>query len=79
MAKKRPEDEQRPLLEGFELPSGESRKNFICCLFMVLICVGLFVYVNLEILKWNKARGGGDAWHQVSAFLSTFGFTNKYN
>jgi hypothetical protein len=57
-------EEQRPLLEGFEMPSGASRRNFICCVISILICVGLFVYVNIELFKWNKAKGG-DAWHQV--------------
>jgi hypothetical protein len=58
-------EEQRPLLEGFEMPSGASRRNFICCVISILICVALFVYVNIELFKWNKAKGG-DAWHQVA-------------
>jgi hypothetical protein len=65
MVKKRQEDEQRPLLEGFDLPTGETRKNLLFCLFMVVLMVGLFVYVNLELFKWNKAKNGADAWHQV--------------
>ena len=66
MVKKRPgDDEQRPLLEGFDLPTGETRRNLLCCLFMVVLTVGLFVYVNIELFQWNKAKGGGDAWHQV--------------